>query len=111
MCKRGKRSSRRVCNHRTRVWVNQYNSVENNYGTVMNLSKGAEECEDNYTAEEQPATAAVAVQFVNEQKNTQPKKEVPKTTNKKGNKENSYLLPITVSIIVLTGLIFLTSKD
>lgn len=74
MCKRGNRRSRRICNYRTRVWVNQYNNVEYNWGTVTNVSKGVDECESE---NDQPVmdycdSPDVAVQVVNVQKNEQP---------------------------------------
>ncbi len=64
MCVRGNRRSRRVSNYRTRVWVNQYNNVENNYGTVLNLS----EDRDEYESTEQPI---IAVQVINEHESEQ----------------------------------------
>ena len=64
MCKRGNRRSRRVSNYRTRLWVNQYNNVENNYGTVINLSKDS----DEYESTEQPI---IAVQVINEHESEQ----------------------------------------
>ena len=64
MCKRGNRRSRRVSNCRTRFWVNQYNNIENNYGTVINLSKDS----DEYEPTEQPI---IAVQVINEHESEQ----------------------------------------
>ncbi len=70
MCIRGNRRSRRVSNYRTRVWVNQYNNVENNYGTVLNISEEA----DEYEPKEQPIDQEynvkapdIAIQVVNVQ--------------------------------------------
>lgn len=75
MCIRGNRRSRRVSNYRTRVWVNQYNNVENNYGTVLNVAKEVDECEH----EEQPivqesndSAPDIAIQVINVQQDEQP---------------------------------------
>lgn len=45
MCVRGNRRSRRVSNCRTKVWVNQYNNIKYNYGTVMNATNEDDEFE------------------------------------------------------------------
>ena len=74
MCKRGNRRSRRVCNYRTRVWVNQYNNIEKNYGTVMIVAQKVDECERNnqhFTQESNDSVPAIAFQVVNVQQDKQ----------------------------------------
>ena len=74
MCTRGNRRSRRVSNYRTRVWVNQYNNVENNYGTVLNVTKEVDECEqkEQHINQEYNLKAPdIAVQVINVQKDEQ----------------------------------------
>ena len=74
MCKKRNRRSRRVSNYRTRVWVNQYNNIENNYGTVSIVAKEVDERE----GEEQYFALAsndnvpdIAIQVVNVQQEEQ----------------------------------------
>ena len=75
MCIRGNRRSRRVSNYRTRVWVNQYNNIENNYGTVMNISKEVDECEheeQHIVQDSNDSVPDIAIQVINVQQNEQP---------------------------------------
>ena len=75
MCVRGNRRSRRVSNYRTRVWVNQYNNVENNYGTVLNVTKEVDECEqkEQHIDQEYNVKApGIAIQVINVQHDEQP---------------------------------------
>ena len=75
MCIRGNRRSRRVSNYRTRVWVNQYNNIENNYGTVLNVAKEVDECEheDHPLGQEHNVKAPnIAIQVINVQQDEQP---------------------------------------
>ena len=65
MCVRGNRRSRRVSNYRTRVWVNQYNNVENNYGIVMSVTNEDDEFEQKENS------SSIAIQVANVQ-NEQP---------------------------------------
>ena len=75
MCIRGNRRSRRVSNYRTRVWVNQYNNIENNYGTVMNISKEVDECEheeQHIVQDSNDSVPDIAIQVINVQQDEQP---------------------------------------
>lgn len=75
MCIRGNRRSRRVSNYRTRVWVNQYNNIENNYGTVMNISKEVDECEheeQHIVQDSNDSAPDIAIQVINVQQDEQP---------------------------------------
>lgn len=75
MCVRGNRRSRRVSNYRTRVWVNQYNNVENNYGTVMNFSNETDKwvCdEQDIRQESNDNVPDIAIQVVNVRGDEQP---------------------------------------
>lgn len=74
MCKRGNRRSRRVCNYRTRVWVNQYNNIEKNYGTVMIVTQKVDEYErknQHLTQESDDSVPDIAIQVVNVQQDKQ----------------------------------------
>ena len=75
MCIRGNRRSRRVSNYRTRVWVNQYNNVENNYGTVINVAEEVDECEQKKQPIDQEynlKAPGIAIQVINVQHDEQP---------------------------------------
>ncbi len=75
MCIRGNRRSRRVSNYRTRVWVNQYNNVENNYGTVINVAEEVDECEQKKQPIDQEynlKATGIAIQVINVQHDEQP---------------------------------------
>ena len=65
MCIRGNRRSRRVSNYRTRVWVNQYNNIKYNYGTVMSVTNEDDEFEQKENS------SGIAIQVANVQ-NEQP---------------------------------------
>ena len=110
MCKRGNRRSRRVSNCRTHIWVNQYNNVENNYGTVINLSKDS----DEYESTEQPI---FAVQIINEHESEQESASFNEETWQKPVETNTHkasvlrCLAIGVAVgIVLGGVNLLIKK-
>ena len=65
MCVRSNRRSRRVSNYRTKVWVNQYNNIKYNYGTVMNVTNEDDEFEQKENS------SGIAIQVANVQ-NEQP---------------------------------------
>lgn len=65
MCVRGNRRSRRVSNCRTKVWVNQYNNIKYNYGTVMSVTNEDDEFEQKENS------SSIAIQVANVQ-NEQP---------------------------------------
>jgi len=65
MCVRGNRRSRRVSNCRTKVWVNQYNNIKYNYGTVMSVTNEDDEFEQKENS------SGIAIQVANVQ-NEQP---------------------------------------
>ena len=65
MCVRGNRRSRRVSNFRTKVWVNQYNNIKYNYGTVMSVTNEDDEFEQKENS------SGIAIQVANVQ-NEQP---------------------------------------
>lgn len=65
MCVRGNRRSRRVSNCRTKVWVNQYNNIKYNYGTVINITNEDDEFDQKENS------SGIAIQVANVQ-NEQP---------------------------------------
>ena len=65
MCVRSNRRSRRVSNYRTKVWVNQYNNIKYNYGTVMSVTNEDDEFEQKENS------SGIAIQVANVQ-NEQP---------------------------------------
>lgn len=66
MCVRSNRRSRRVSNYRTKVWVNQYNNIKYNYGTVMCVTN------DNDEFEHKENSSGIAIQVINVQQDEQP---------------------------------------
>lgn len=65
MCVRGNKKSRRASNCRTKVWVNQYNNIKYNYGTVMSVTNEDDEFEQKENS------SGIAIQVANVQ-NEQP---------------------------------------